>query len=92
MNKEKEMFGKDAGVCSGFHGSRAKRRLAVLPVGAPVSVGGRAVGTVAAHVIVREQSVSLISPPHPQSTITLLCLSPSSPWQHHMITQKEWES
>lgn len=52
-----------------------------------VSVGGRAVGSRAGSVTVREQSVSLIGPPRPQSTITLLCLSPPSPWQHHMIAQ-----
>lgn len=52
-----------------------------------VSVGGRAVGTRAGSVTVREQSVSLIGPPRPQSTITLLCLSPPSPWQHHMMAQ-----
>ena len=57
-----------------------------------LSVGGRAVGTGAGSVTVREQSVSLIGPPRPQSTITLLCLSPASPWQHHMIALKEWES
>lgn len=51
-----------------------------------ISVGGRAVGIGADRVTVREQSVSLIGPPRPRSTIiTLLCLS-------HMIAQKEWES
>ena len=36
--------------------------------------------------------LSLISPPRPESTITLLCLSPPSPWQHHMIAQTDCES
>lgn len=74
---------KCTGVCSGFHDSWAPCRLALLPVG----VGGRAVGTGAGSVTVREQSVSLIGPPRPRSTITLLCLSPPLPWQHHMMAQ-----
>lgn len=57
-----------------------------------VAVGKRAVGTGAGSFTVREHSVFLISPPRPPSTITLLCLNPPSPWQHHMIARKERES
>lgn len=91
IDKERKGGGKKSvvsectGVCSGFHDSRAPCRLALLLVGVSASfVGGRAVGTGAGTVAVREQSVSLISPPRPKSTIALLCLSPPSPWQHHM--------
>lgn len=60
----------------GFCGGVAPCRLALLPVGVSVSVGGRAVGTGTSSVAVGEQSVSLIIPPRPESTNTLLCLSP----------------
>lgn len=78
--------------CCGFRDARTQCALALLPVGVSVSVGGAAVGTRARSVTVGEQTVSLIDPPRPPSTITLLCLSPPTPWQHHMIAEKKWES
>lgn len=70
-----------------FHDGMAPCRLALLPVGVPVSVGGRAVGTGTGSVAAGEQSVSLIIPPHPDSTNALLCLSPLLSWERHMMVQ-----
>lgn len=52
-----------------------------------LSVGGRAVGTRAGSVTVREQSVFLIGPPRPQCTIAVLCLSTPLPWHHRIMAQ-----
>lgn len=50
---KKEAYGKCTEVCSGFHGSRAPRRLAVVPDGVSTSLW--AVGLLA----VSENSLSL---------------------------------
>lgn len=60
-----------------FHDGAAPCSLILLPEGVSVSVGRRAVGTATGSVTVGEQAVSLISPPHPESTITLLMFYPS---------------
>lgn len=59
--------------------------LALLPVGVYATLWAEGhVGTRAGHVAVREQSVSLIGPPRPLSTIALLC--PSLLLRHGSIT------
>lgn len=66
------MYAKDTGVCSGFHDGRALHRLALLPVGVSVSLWAERQLAQELEVSQSENSLSLIGPPHPRSTIPVV--------------------